>query len=272
VSELTRLFVGIDWGSETHHVCVVNSDAQIVEDRKVRQSADGLAEFLQWLSALRGDSGVSVVGAIEVPHGAVVEMLLEHGFEVFSINPKQLDRFRDRYFPAGAKDDSRDAFVLADSLRTDQHCFRAVCASDPQIIRLRDLTRLDEELNFSFQRHCSQLRQQLQRYFPHVLAISTTADEPWIWRLLELAPTPAKAAKLTLKRIEKLLGHCRIRRIEAAEVAASSSRSDVLAECRNSRGSQRTCAHALAPPAASSSAALGCGRPPPALARRAQRH
>ena len=217
--ELTRrFFVGIDWGSETHHVCAVNSEAQIVEDRKVRQSADGLADLIRWLAALCPDSAASVVIAIEVPHGAVVEVLLEHGFEVFSINPKQLDRFRDRYFPAGSKDDGRDAFVLADSLRTDQHCFRAVRVSDPRIIRLRELTRLDEELNFCFQRHCSQLRQQLQRFFPHVLQLSKTADEPWIWALLDLAPTPAKAGKLTLKRIEKLLGQCKIRRITAAEV------------------------------------------------------
>ena len=92
----------------------------------------------------------------------------------------------------GAKDDSRGTFVLADSLRTDQHCFRAIRASDPSIIRLRELSRLDEELSFCFQRHCAQLRQQLQRFFPHVLGLSQTADEPWIWARLELAPTPAK--------------------------------------------------------------------------------
>jgi hypothetical protein len=79
-----------------------------------------------------------------------VEVLLEHGFEVFSINPKQLDRSRDRYFPAGAQDDGRDALVPADSLRMDQHCFRALHLSDPRIIRLRELTRVDEELNFWF--------------------------------------------------------------------------------------------------------------------------
>ena len=111
--------------------------------------------------------------------------------------------------------------MLADSLRTDQHCFRAVAVSDPRIIRFRELTRLDEELNFCFQRHCSQLRQQLQRYFPHALELCKTADEPWIWALLELAHTAAKAAKLTLKRIEKLLSQCKIRRIEAPAVAAA---------------------------------------------------
>jgi transposase len=216
-----RIFVGIDWGSETHHVCVLNLEAQIVEERKVQHTATAIAEFLDWLSSLAPDFPASMAIAIEVPHGTLVEELLERRFCVFSINPKQLDRFRDRYFPAGAKDDGRDAFVLADALRTDQHCFRAVRLGDPAVIRLRELTRLDEELNHCFQRHCCQLRQQLHRYFPHVLQLSKTADEPWIWALIELAPTPAKAAKITSKRIEKLLREWRIRRIDTEQVTTA---------------------------------------------------
>ena len=66
-----------------------------------------------------------VIGvAIEMTQGPVVEALLERGFCVYGINPKQLDRFRDRFTVAGAKDDRRDAHVLADSLRTDRHAFR----------------------------------------------------------------------------------------------------------------------------------------------------
>ena len=34
---------------------------------------------------------------------------MERGLAVHAINPKQLDRFRDRISPAGAKDDRRDA-------------------------------------------------------------------------------------------------------------------------------------------------------------------
>ena len=68
-------------------------------------------------SALRFASQVRV--AIEVPHGPVVESLLAADFAVHSINPRQLDRFRDRFSPSGCKDDRRDAEVLADSLRTD---------------------------------------------------------------------------------------------------------------------------------------------------------
>ncbi|MCY4399686.1 MAG: hypothetical protein OXE96_10150 [Gemmatimonadetes bacterium] len=38
--------------------------------------------------------------AIEIPHGPVVESLMDHGFAVYSINPKQLDRLRDPPQPA----------------------------------------------------------------------------------------------------------------------------------------------------------------------------
>src|SRR5204863_9464647 len=48
-------------------------------------------------------------------------------------NPKQLDRFRDRFTVAGAKDDRRDAHVLADSLRTDRHAFRRLSNDEPVI-------------------------------------------------------------------------------------------------------------------------------------------
>jgi transposase len=60
---------------------------------------------------------------------------LPETFAFSRLNPKQLDRFRDRYFPAGVKDDRKDALVLADSLRTDQHCFRSVRMNDPVLIR-----------------------------------------------------------------------------------------------------------------------------------------
>ena len=55
----------------------------------------------------------------------------------------------------------------------------------------------------------------------HVLQLSKTADEPWIWALIELAPTPAKAAKITSKRIEKLLREWRIRRVDAGQVTTA---------------------------------------------------
>ena len=99
--------------------------------------------------------------SIELPRGPVVEAFLEHRWAVFSVNPKQLDRFRDRHTVAGAKDDSRDAYVLADSLRTDQHCFRRAESDQPTIIRIWELSRSEESVGADLRRTVNQLYQML---------------------------------------------------------------------------------------------------------------
>lgn len=71
---------------------------------------------------------------------------MERGFRLYSVNPRQLDRFRDRFSPSGAKDDSRDALVLADSLRTDPKSFRSLQPLDPLLIQIREWSRILEEL------------------------------------------------------------------------------------------------------------------------------
>ena len=193
---------------------------RVIGERWIEHSGDSLAELVDWLRQQTGDFPPSLAAAIEVPRGAVVETLLEHGFAVFSINPKQLDRFRDRYSPAGAKDDRRDAFVLDDSLRTDMHCFRAVRIDEPAMIRLRELSRLEDELSQEQNRAINRLREQFHRFFPQLLQLSGCADEPWLWALFEAAPSPAKAARLSEAKIARILREHRIRRLDAAQVRA----------------------------------------------------
>jgi transposase len=213
-------FAGIDWGSQRHRVCVVDLDGKIVDQRWIDHSGSSLGELVEWLRAKAEDQIGSLAVAIEVPRGAIVETLMENGFPVFSINPKQLDRFRDRYSPTGAKDDRRDAFVLADSLRTDLHCFHPARIDDPFVIRLRELSRLEDNIAQEQVRVSNQLREQLQRYFPQILQLSAAADEAWIWDLLQCAPLPAQAAKLSPSRITSLLRKHRIRRLDAKQVKA----------------------------------------------------
>jgi transposase len=76
----------------------------------------------------------------------VVDALLDRGFAVHAINPKQLERLRDRSSVAGAKDDRRDARVAAAGLRTDPQLFRRVAVGDPAVVELREWSRLAEEL------------------------------------------------------------------------------------------------------------------------------
>ncbi|GEO18800.1 IS110 family transposase [Microvirga aerophila] len=150
----------------------------------------------------------------------MVEALLERGFGVHAINPKQLDRFRDRHTVAGAKDDRRDARVLADALRTDPHCFRHLSVVDPRLIELREWSRMVEELQQERTRLANRIRQQLWRYYPQVLELGDDIVADWLLDLWHLAPTPAAAARLRSASVSrKLTGH-RIRRLTADEVLA----------------------------------------------------
>jgi hypothetical protein len=111
-----HFYLGVDWATEQHQACIMDSQGQVLAQRKIEHSGKGIVEFIGWMEELAEGQVRRIAVALEVPRGPLVEAFLEHQWAVFSINPKQLDRFRDRHTVAGAKDDSRDAFVLGDSL------------------------------------------------------------------------------------------------------------------------------------------------------------
>ncbi len=213
-----QIYVGVDWGTEEHRVVILDAERRVLHDRRVRQEAMALETFATWLSDLVGGRVDTVAVALETPRGALVETLLARGFHVFALNPKQLDRFRDRFTVAGAKDDRRDAHVLGDALATDRPAFRRLAPEDPRLIELRELSRLDDDLVAELGRLSNRLREQLSRFFPQPLQLCPAADEPWVWALLERVPTPAAARALPRAAVGQLLTRYRIRRLSADEV------------------------------------------------------
>jgi hypothetical protein len=117
-------------------------DGSPLTQGSVPHSARGLAGLVRALLPLANNDPAAIAIAAQTDHGPVVETCLAYSFAVFSTNPKQLDRFRDRFAPAGSKSDELDARVLADSLRTDVHLFRAVELSDERPDSFPGLTRL----------------------------------------------------------------------------------------------------------------------------------
>lgn len=219
--EAYRVFVGIDWAATAHRVVVLDAARRVVSDRAVAHRGAALTALAEELVAQAGGAVAGVAVAIEVPRGPVVETLLDRGLAVFALNPKQLDRFRDRYSVAGAKDDRRDARVLAEALLTDRAAFRRLAPEDPRVIRLRELSRTETELQQELTRLANRVREQLLRYYPQALALCPAADEPWFWAVLAVAPTPAAAQRVTAARLTALLRAQRIRRVTADGVLAT---------------------------------------------------
>lgn len=209
------VFVGVDWASEEHQVCLIGPKGPV--QRAFAHDAAGLGAMAEWIVS-HAERPQDVAVAIETPTGPVVEVLMDRGVAVFSINPKQLDRFRDRLSPAGAKDDRRDALVLGLSLRTDRHCFRQLQPLDPTIVELREWSRMDGELKEERTRLTNRIRQQLWRYYPQALELNDDIGAAWVLDLLALAPIPSAARRLTEKKIARVLTAHRIRRITPPEI------------------------------------------------------
>jgi transposase len=211
-------FVGIDWATQSHRVCLLDVEGRQVSERDFAHGGVGLTELRGWLLEKAKAAPPQIAVAIEMPHGPVVEMLLDHEFLVFAINPKQLDRFRDRFTVAGAKDDSRDARVLGSALRTDRPAFRRLVVDDPLVIELREWSRMANELQQERTRLSNRVRQQLWRYYPQVVELTDDVADDWFLALWQKVPTPAIAAKVSEKAITRILKAHRIRRLDAETV------------------------------------------------------
>jgi hypothetical protein len=93
MADQRQWYAGVDWASESHHVFLTDGDGRKIGERVFKHSGEGLAEMAAWLMATSGaDEPSQILVAIEVPHGPVVETLLERRFVVHAINPKQMDR------------------------------------------------------------------------------------------------------------------------------------------------------------------------------------
>lgn len=214
------LLLGVDWATREHQVCVLSPEGEVLQEVPVVHRAAPIATFLEEMVHKVEGRPERIAVALEVPRGALVESFLERGLHVYALNPKQLDRFRDRHTVAGAKDDRLDAYVLADALRTDRARFRRVERDHPLVFQIRELSRVDDDLRTEANRLANRLGDQLHRFLPHLLDLCSSANEPWYWDLVERVAGPRPWARLGHRPIEQLLKRHRIRRLKADEVLA----------------------------------------------------
>ena len=173
-----RYYMGVDWGDRLHQVYVGDQEGKKVKEIKVPETVEGLTEFGRWLDEKRAE-GFELWAAIEKPAGRIVDFLLDHGVEVYPVNPKAVDRVRDRYRMSGSKSDAFDAYVLAEFLRTDQAHLRVLRPSSEKAQELKMLCRDQRRVG----RHKTRLLHQLTtksimfgRWKP-----LRTSRQKWLW-------------------------------------------------------------------------------------------
>ena len=197
---------GIDWASTDHAVCVVGAAGGAVARFTVEHTAAGLAELVR---RLRGAGAAEA--AIERGDGPVVGALLEAGVTVVVITPNQVKNLRSRYGSAGNKDDRFDAFVLADTLRTDRARLRPLEPDSPATVSLRSAVRARRDLVAHRVAVCNQLRAHLQGCFPGAVGLFADPDSPVSLAFLARFDCQDRADWLSPRRMAawlKAQGYC----------------------------------------------------------------
>lgn len=191
---------GIDWASEVHVVCVIDCDGTVVDRFDFNHDGEAIQRMVKRLR--RAD----VVGvAIERGDGPVVEELLNASLAVFVVPSRQIKSLRSRYGSAGNKDDRFDAYVLADTLRTDGHRWRPLREDGSQTKALRALCRSRKDLVETRVQILNQVRANLELAFPGGIGLFSKANSPITIAFLQRFPTADKASWLSPKRLAKWL-------------------------------------------------------------------
>jgi len=198
-----RFFVGIDWASEAHAVCLIDQAARVRWHTSVPHSAAGLAALVHRLRRWRQRGSFAI--AVERPSGLLVDTLVQAGFDVVPIHPNVVKATRPRYAAAPGKSDPGDAFLLADLLRTDGHRFRALQPPSDDTRALRTLVRGRDDLVAQRVALANQLRALLERAWPGAARIFADVDSPIALAFLARYPTAQSAARLGEKRLAHFL-------------------------------------------------------------------
>lgn len=194
------LYVGIDWAETRHRLVIVGADGNVMYRGWIEHNACGLKVFEDLITHWKHRENVHV--AIELHDSLLLDRLLNSGVQVYGLNPKSAERARERYTPAGIKDDDRDAWSLAEFLRTSHMHLRPLRADSPITLALREWACLREDLVQERTTQLQRLRSHLVRWHPQMLAALEDLNRGWSLDLLETYPTADAFAGLSRIRID----------------------------------------------------------------------
>jgi transposase len=232
------LFVGDDWAEDHHDIEVQDEDGRRLARARLPEGIVGLSRLHELLAEHLTDEDVEpetgfvaqhVVVGIETDRGTWVAALVAAGYQVFAINPMSAARYRERHGTSGTKSDRGDAHVLAEIVRLDRAHHRTVAGDSPAAEGLKLVARSHQAFIWDRTRHLQRLRGALREFFPAALQAFPELNTSEALELLERAPDPARAARLSRSKITAALTRAHRRDPEAkAEAIQAALRAPAL--------------------------------------------
>lgn len=212
---MKEFYAGIDIGSQTHHLVLLDEGENILMDKKVNQNIVEIRKTILALANYNEEDKSRVRVAMEGKNGycrPFDSMLLDEGIEVFNVDNLKLKRFKD-VFQGEWKTDQRDARMLAKILKlkdnmndTKEKAFNRIDKYDLEIERLKILSRHYQTLTNERVRLLSRVKKEITEICPEFLDIVKNYKSGKVLNLLKKFPDFSKFKKLHKYRLVKIKG------------------------------------------------------------------
>jgi len=211
---MKRLSGGIDVGSESHHITILDEEDHILYNQKVSHKLNEFTESIKQFKKIeRKEKGV-ISFALEGKNGYSApfdRILLNQGFTLYNVDNLKLKRFR-QAFAGEWRDDQRDALMLSKMLKLKDHInsprekvFIKIEKPSPVTESLKLLSRHQQTLIDEKVRLTNRLRKKLLEVCPEILKLAKLKNKKLI-AILAKYPDFSKYKRITIKLLLKIRG------------------------------------------------------------------
>jgi transposase len=198
-----KVYIGIDWSEDKHDICMLNEAGAILKVWQIEHTQNGFMEILAALEELAVIHEECYFG-IETAYNLVVDFLSGWGYtQLYVLPPGAVKATRQRFKQSQARTDQRDAWLIANLLRTDLDNYHPWLPNQPLTDQIAAQVKLILKLARQAQRYTNQLRATLLRYYPAALQVFKQLDSPTALRFIAAYPNPGLAQALTRPQFEE---------------------------------------------------------------------
>jgi len=211
---MKRLSGGIDVGSESHHITILDEEDHILYNQKISHKLNEFAESIKLFKQIEKKEKGVISFALEGKNGysaPLDRILLDQGFTLYNVDNFKLKRFREA-FAGEWRDDQRDSLMLSKMLKLKEHINSErekvfIKIEKPSLVTesLKLLSRHQQTLIDEKVRLINRLRKKLLEVCPQILELGKLKNKKII-AVLAKYPDFSKYKRITLKSLVKIKG------------------------------------------------------------------
>ena len=211
---MKRLSGGIDIGSVSHHITILDEEDHILYNQKVSHKLNEFTENIKQFRKIEKKERGKISFVLEGKNGysaPLDQILLNQGFTLYNVDNFKLKRFREA-FSGEWRDDQRDALMLSKMLKLKDHInskrervFIKIEKPSPVTESLKLLSRHQQTLIDEKVRLTNRLSKKLLEVCPEIFKLGKLKNKKII-AVLAKYPDFSKYKRITFKSLLKIKG------------------------------------------------------------------